>query len=1145
MDVASIVSQVIRRFAARIAIHKASVGDGGSGLTKAALTAAADMVERAPTDEQKAAGNYRKGHVSFWGIPITIETASGTERSGKDADGKAWSVTLPHHYGYVKRTESEADGDHVDVFLCEHDLDSDKVFVVNQVIDGRFDEHKCMLGCRSEDEAKQAYLNSYSPGWKGFGGTVEMTIPQFKVWLAEGDTSKPAVAAADSRVEKFNPNHDARGRFTSAPNVSGGPGSTGGASRPASGGAPAPTAPPASPSPGAYSAADAKAASLRTKSQAFSRNAGIASDRAAASAGGKIDVGSHRDAASFHGYAAEFNDKLANHHTKEAAAATKGGDAARAAQQSTKANDAKATAESHRKAKQHHDAAASGKPVAAAPPIAKPATATPQPPPQKPSSPAIKEGPAPSSGQKSRVEAKDGDYDPDVTRWMARETAAKTRSAADVPKTSPPGGKSSPATMVRNAAQLSQAASRETIVGGYDRTDSSKPVDFSPTKAIEAAKLHDSAAEMHGAVATHHAAAVERTERRLAKLAGSGDETRIANAKAYKQWSEKRRDAAAENYFRHADAAASLRDLAKNPPQFPDAAKAPKGPVNDSDINNPSKYGVSKGAHHEVVGAVQDAAYLQVNSLPKENEPVNVPAKELLRRLKTAGWSHAATGTDTDGKTTHVAEKGDYRVRITEDGERSRLNGGLRPLLGDHQGPGQLEKFTHGVGVAGVDQSLASTKAKIMNRAREIASEKIGRAVENDKARSIPHAETARLGALDVGLLHFEPTREHAEKLAAEIAAHKETLRRLAPVAGQFGTIPGVEHRAMRAKTAVLESLNEHLGGTKPSSPVSPPQPAPPAKPTAAETPSPDQLYSQALNYHGAAGNAESRRRSGGSAADFVAASERAHESFTRAAEAFRQSGDAAKAAKAQAMADGHMRSVSDWKKSAGHLPENTMEAYRATADASASFKPLATLDRDIQASVAAQTKAIELHLAAAESLRATPGADKSMLAEADRHGAQASRHSDLLRSSLRDHVEAKFAAQSEAAGVKVNQSLSKKAYKATSNAQGDAAGSHAKAAAAHRTASEHLTSQAEKHRGLANNLSSPVANESREAAVVRNAMSARHATAAAVLYGEAARHSRIGESHATRSSEGRQLVAKSLVREVIRGLRSDRTTQN
>lgn len=155
------------------------------------IRAAAIEVDPNPSEDQKAAGNYRKGHLTWNGLPITIETAKGQTRSGTGDGGKQWSIDLEDHYGYIKRTESEADGDHIDVFLCEDHPDSEIVFVVNQMRpDGSFDEHKVILGQCCKSDAKAAYLRNYSAGWTGCGSIVPMTLAEFKQWIENGDTAK-------------------------------------------------------------------------------------------------------------------------------------------------------------------------------------------------------------------------------------------------------------------------------------------------------------------------------------------------------------------------------------------------------------------------------------------------------------------------------------------------------------------------------------------------------------------------------------------------------------------------------------------------------------------------------------------------------------------------------------------------------------------------------------------------------------------------------------------------------------------------------------------------------------------------------------------------------------------------------------------
>lgn len=141
-----------------------------------------------PTEAQKEAGNYKKDHISFQGLPISIENPKGSIRKGK-----GWEVRMPYDYGYIKRTEG-ADGDHVDVCIGP-DEKSNAVFVVDQqdCNTGKFDEHKVMLGFNSRDEAIKHYHDGFSDG-RGphrLKNIVRMTMDEFKQWLKKQDTTKP------------------------------------------------------------------------------------------------------------------------------------------------------------------------------------------------------------------------------------------------------------------------------------------------------------------------------------------------------------------------------------------------------------------------------------------------------------------------------------------------------------------------------------------------------------------------------------------------------------------------------------------------------------------------------------------------------------------------------------------------------------------------------------------------------------------------------------------------------------------------------------------------------------------------------------------------------------------------------------------
>lgn len=152
-----------------------------------------------PTDGQKEAGNYKKGHVKVAGFNISIEQPRGSVRSGTDANGKKWSVTMNNTYGYMTDNVG-VDGDHLDVFLS-NDIDSwdqQNVYVVDQYnLDGTFDEHKVMLGFNDRDDATDAYFSNYDSSWrtskrKIITSTVPMDI--FKKWIESSNRKTKPIA---------------------------------------------------------------------------------------------------------------------------------------------------------------------------------------------------------------------------------------------------------------------------------------------------------------------------------------------------------------------------------------------------------------------------------------------------------------------------------------------------------------------------------------------------------------------------------------------------------------------------------------------------------------------------------------------------------------------------------------------------------------------------------------------------------------------------------------------------------------------------------------------------------------------------------------------------------------------------------------
>lgn len=171
-------------------ILEAAIDDAAKG---AALHPDNDLPE--PTQAQKEAGNYAKGHVRLCGLEIAVENPAGSTRSGVDKGGKAWSVTMKSHYGYVKGSVGR-DKDHVDVFVKPGTTDRTAatcpVFIVDQVLDGKLDEHKVLLGFDTEAEAIAAYLENYDKGWPGLGAISAMSMIAFRLWVMDPkETNRP------------------------------------------------------------------------------------------------------------------------------------------------------------------------------------------------------------------------------------------------------------------------------------------------------------------------------------------------------------------------------------------------------------------------------------------------------------------------------------------------------------------------------------------------------------------------------------------------------------------------------------------------------------------------------------------------------------------------------------------------------------------------------------------------------------------------------------------------------------------------------------------------------------------------------------------------------------------------------------------
>lgn len=188
-------------------VHRQNDAVQGSSSGKeiaSQIESARAAVAANPTEAQKEAGNYKKGHVRIDGYEITIENPKGGVRSGTDRSGKKWSITMNNDYGYIRGTEA-VDGDHIDVFLSDTP-DSGHVFVVDQTNeDGSFDESKVMYGFNSLEEARAAYLSNYEKGWESrIMAITEVSKEEFRKWIASSHRKTKAFSEYKS-VKAYGP----------------------------------------------------------------------------------------------------------------------------------------------------------------------------------------------------------------------------------------------------------------------------------------------------------------------------------------------------------------------------------------------------------------------------------------------------------------------------------------------------------------------------------------------------------------------------------------------------------------------------------------------------------------------------------------------------------------------------------------------------------------------------------------------------------------------------------------------------------------------------------------------------------------------------------------------------------------------------
>ena len=170
-------------------------------------------INTSPTQAQKDASNYKMAHISIKGMQISIENPKGSKRYYVE-DGVEKFNVINNHYGYFTKSLGK-DGDAVDVFLGPNIENFERVYCIDQNKKGsnEFDETKVMLGFNSKEEAKEAYLSNYSPGWKGFRKITSVPLNVFKKWLYRGRKQRqPFADYIEIKKKQLKENKEKQGK---------------------------------------------------------------------------------------------------------------------------------------------------------------------------------------------------------------------------------------------------------------------------------------------------------------------------------------------------------------------------------------------------------------------------------------------------------------------------------------------------------------------------------------------------------------------------------------------------------------------------------------------------------------------------------------------------------------------------------------------------------------------------------------------------------------------------------------------------------------------------------------------------------------------------------------------------------------------
>ena len=140
------------------------------------------LTELGIPDPKGESQRQTRAAAEFLQANIHIEYTPGMTRNGN---------VVRHPYGNIPLLRDQRDHEYLDVFVGPK-ADSPTVFIMDQAPQEQFrvndPEKKCLVGFPTEDEARQAYLQNYPPGWKA-GPMRAIPATQFTAMVKQGNVA--------------------------------------------------------------------------------------------------------------------------------------------------------------------------------------------------------------------------------------------------------------------------------------------------------------------------------------------------------------------------------------------------------------------------------------------------------------------------------------------------------------------------------------------------------------------------------------------------------------------------------------------------------------------------------------------------------------------------------------------------------------------------------------------------------------------------------------------------------------------------------------------------------------------------------------------------------------------------------------------